>query len=71
MDNFSSTDMIVLSTFISTQAASVYSVYNLVFSNLNLLLNTVYSSVSYILGQTYYKKETNMLLYTTDSQAFF
>lgn len=59
---FSSTDMIILSTFISTQAASVYSVYNLVFSNLNLLLNTVYSSVSYILGQTYYKKRDEYVI---------
>lgn len=52
---FSSTDIIILSTFISTQMASVYSVYNLVFSNLNVLLNTVYMSVSYLLGQKFHK----------------
>lgn len=52
---FSSTDMIILSTFISTQMASVYSVYNLVFSNLNVLLNTVYMSVSYLLGQKFHE----------------
>ena len=51
---FSSTDMIVLSIFVSTQLSSVYSIYNLVFTNINVLLNAVYSSVVYILGQTYH-----------------
>lgn len=52
---FSSTDMIILSIFVSTQLASVYSVYNLVFANLNVLLTAVYNSVNYILGQTFHK----------------
>ncbi len=52
---FSSTDMIVLSMFVSTQLASVYSVYNLIFTSLNVLLNAVYTSVNYMLGQTYHK----------------
>lgn len=52
---FSSTDMIVLSMFVSTQLSSVYSVYSLIFTNLNVLLNAVYNSVSYILGQTYHE----------------
>lgn len=51
---FSSTDMIVLSIFMSTKMSSVYGVYNMVFSNLNVLLNAVYMSVSYVLGQTYH-----------------
>ena len=50
---FSSTDMIVLSTFVSTKLASVYAVYNMVFGNLNVLLTAVYNSVNYVLGQTY------------------
>lgn len=52
---FSSTDMIVLSTFVSTQLASVYSIYNLVFANLNNLLSTVFYSINYLLGQTYHE----------------
>lgn len=52
---FSSTDMIVLSIFVSTQMASVYSIYNMVFSNINVLLNAGYTGVNYILGQTYYE----------------
>ena len=31
---FSSTDMIVLSTFVSTQISSVYGIYNMIFSNI-------------------------------------
>ena len=52
---FSSTDMIVLSIFMSTKISSVYGVYNMVFSNLNVLLNAVYMSVNYMLGQTYHE----------------
>lgn len=54
---FSSTDMIVLSAFISTQIASVYSIYNMVFTSLNVLMNAIYSSVVYILGQTYHQNK--------------
>lgn len=54
---FSSTGMIVLSTFISTQIASVYSIYNMVFTSLNVLLNAIYSSVVYILGQAYHQNK--------------
>lgn len=50
---FSSTDMIILSIIVSTKAASVYSVYNMVFLALNSILNSIYSSLSYHLGQTY------------------
>ena len=52
---FSSTDMIVISTFLSTKLASVYSIYNMIFSNLSILLNAVANSISYILGQSFHK----------------
>lgn len=52
---FSSTDMIVLSIFVSTRMASVYSIYNMIFSNINVLLNAGYTGVNYILGQTYFE----------------
>lgn len=52
---FSSTDMIVISIFIGTQLSSVYSIYNMIFSNLNILLNAVANSVSYVLGQSYHE----------------
>lgn len=50
---FSSTDMIVLSVFVSTQMSSVYSVYNMVFIALNGLLNAAYAAVNYNLGHAY------------------
>ena len=40
---FSSTDMVVLSTFVSTMISSVYSLYNMVFVSLTTILNTVYN----------------------------
>ncbi len=52
---FSSTDMVVLSTFVSTMISSVYSIYNLVFGSLTTILNTVYNSVVYLLGQAFYE----------------
>lgn len=52
---FSSTDLIVLSIFVSTEMSSVYSIYNMIFNNLHILLNAVYTSVIYILGRTYHE----------------
>lgn len=52
---FSSTDMVVLSFFVSTKLSSVYSIYSLIYGSINLLLNAVGGSVLYILGQVYYK----------------
>lgn len=69
---FSSTDMIVLSTFVSTQLASVYGVYNLIFANMSLLLNSVYNSVTYLLGQTYHdNREKYIKLHDTFNSVFF
>ena len=53
---FSSTDMIVLSVFCSTAMASVYSIYGLIYNNLNNLLNAVYFGLVYMLGQTWSQK---------------
>ncbi len=52
---FSSTDMIVLSTFLTTKLSSVYGVYNMIFANITILVNAVYSSLTYILGHNYHK----------------
>lgn len=52
---FSSTDMIVLSTFLSTKMSSVYSVNNMIFTNLNVLLNSVFYSVAYLIGYAYHE----------------
>lgn len=51
---FSSTDLIILSIFVSTSLASVYSTYNMIFVALNGLLNSIYSALNYSLGQTYH-----------------
>lgn len=51
---FSSTDMIILSVFVSTTLSSVYSVYNMVFVAINALLNSVYTSLNYNLGIAYH-----------------
>lgn len=52
---FSSTDMIVLSMFVSTQLSSVYAIYNMIFTNITLLVNAVYMSIVYVLGYTYHE----------------
>lgn len=52
---FSSTDMILLSIFVSTKISSVYSVYNLPYIALNGLLNAVYCALNYNLGIEYHK----------------
>lgn len=68
---FSSTDMIVLSTVISTKLSSVYTIYNMVFSSINSLLNAVYSSVIYILGQSFHEsKEKYIVLHDAFTSIF-
>lgn len=56
---FSSTDMIVLSIFVSTSLASVYSIYNMVFISLQGIINAIYNSISYVLGQSFSKSIEN------------
>lgn len=69
---FSSTDMIVLSVFLSTEMASVYSVYNLVYTGINVLLNSIYSNVLFVLGRTYHKNKTQYcILHDSFTAAFF
>ncbi len=51
---FSSTDMIVLSTFLSTQMASVYGIYNMIFSNISMIVYAVFSSINYLIGYAYH-----------------
>lgn len=50
---FSSTDLIVLSVFVSTSVSSVYAIYSAIFVALNSLLNTLYNSVYYKLGEAF------------------
>ena len=58
---FNSTDTIVLSTVCGLTAASIYAVYNLVFSGLFNLLNTLFNSVGFVLGQTYHENRQRYL----------
>ena len=52
---FNSTDLIVLSVFVSTALSSVYSTYNMVFVAIETLITSVYNSIKYNLGQTFHK----------------
>lgn len=52
---FNSTDMIVLSTICGLASVSIYAVYNLVFSGLFNILNTLFTSLGFTLGQTYHE----------------
>ena len=63
---FQSTDMIILSIFVSTSLSSVYSIYNLICVSLSSFLNGIYISLVYLLNQAYisniekYKKLHNV-----------
>lgn len=56
---FSSTDLIILSIFCSTKLSSIYSIYNMVFLALSSLLNSVFNSMKYILGQSFFENKIN------------
>ena len=73
------TDVVVVSVFCGYKIASVYSVYYLVVSGVNAILNTVYSGTSFILGHSYqegidaFKRTYDVynLLYTTLTTCLF
>ena len=48
---FSNTDIVIISTFCSFALASVYTVYNLVFSALNSIVNMANTGLGFILGE--------------------
>lgn len=52
---FSSTDLIILSTFADTVVSSVYSIYNMVIGSVTTVMHTIYNSVVYLLGQAYFE----------------
>ena len=52
---FNSTDIIVLSCFISSSIASVYSIYNMVYLALFSLVSLGFNSILYLLGDSYYE----------------
>ncbi|MGN0161749.1 MAG: polysaccharide biosynthesis C-terminal domain-containing protein [Lachnospiraceae bacterium] len=56
---FTSTDLIIISIFLNTMHASVYSIYLLVFSNLSSLVSVIYNNTSYYLGKQWYSDWAN------------
>lgn len=52
---FSCTDVVVISAMCGLAASSVYSVYNLVYSSLQMMLTTVATGTMYLIGQAYHK----------------
>lgn len=52
---FNSTDTFVLSIFCGLKVASVYAVYNLVYTALAQIISLIRGSTSFVLGQTYHK----------------
>ncbi len=68
---FASTDIIVISIFVNTKESSVYSIYNMVFNNLNLLLKSIGASVIYVLGQKFNKDKDEYKIYHHAFDSFF
>lgn len=50
---FNSTDVLILSMFCDLKVASIYAIYNLVFSSLNTLIGQIHNGCYYILGQSF------------------
>lgn len=69
---FSSTDLIVLSVFVDTRLSSIYSVYSMVYSGINAMVNAVYSNLIYLLGQYYHRdRDAYMKLHDAFNSIFF
>lgn len=48
---FQNTDVLIITAFCGLKVVSVYSIYKLVTSHLSALLNSLYNSISFVLGQ--------------------
>lgn len=59
---FMSTDTIVLTLESTLKIVSIYNVYNMIISALNLLCNTLNDGLAFILGLTYYENEKDYVL---------
>lgn len=68
---FSSTDMIILSVFVTTAMSSVYSVYNMVFVSIDTLISTLYFSIKYLLGHSYQNSIKKYSKYHDAFNSFF
>lgn len=74
-----STDILVISAFLGFEMASVYSVYYLIASAVTAIINTIYSSTSFLLGHAFqtgleqFKKvhDAYYLIYTTLTTSLF
>lgn len=54
---FNSTDTLVLSVFCGLKVASVYTVYNMVYSALSMIIGIVRTSTNFVLGQAYHRSK--------------
>lgn len=54
---FNSTDTFVLSIFCGLKVASVYTVYNMVYSALSTVIGIIRGSTNFVLGQSYHKSK--------------
>lgn len=68
---FNSTDTIVLSTMCGLTTASIYAVYNLVFSGLQTLINTLFNSIKFSLGQTYHENKEEYIRLNDAFDSFY
>lgn len=67
---FNNTDVFIISTFCSLSLASVYTIYNLVFSSVGGILGSATSGLGFLLGQSQYKeKKEFVFVYDTYSMA--
>ena len=55
---FNSTDILILSIFCDLTVASVYAIFNMIFSALNALISQIHNGCFFVLGQEY-KRENN------------
>ena len=61
---FNSTDTLVLSIVCGLKVASVYTVYNMIYSALSMVIGIVRTSTNFVLGQAYHRsKESFALIY--------
>lgn len=68
---FNNIDTVIISIFCGLTTASVYAIYNMVFSYVSSMFNTVFNSINFTLGQTYNQDKVKYVRFHDAYKTYF
>lgn len=68
---FNNTDMIILTYFCGLKVVSVYAIYNLIFNSIGSIIDTLCSSVEFVMGQAFNSNRTRFMLFQETYETYY